>query len=148
MVGCCLPLGSIHTEQKRRRNYSLMCDIFLPPATKLRQGNVFTPDCHSADRGEWQTPLGRHPPEQTSRRSRPPWQQTPPWSRHSPFGSRPPPGSRHPPGADPPPRSRHPPPAQCMLGDTCNKRVVRILLENILVFDFFLFCFRLRFCSV
>ena len=53
-------------------------------------------------------------------------------------------GPGTPPGADIPlgvdtPQSRHPlqsrhPPAQCMLGDTANKRAVRILLECILVF--------------
>ena len=41
---------------------------FLPPATKLRQGNVFTPVWHSVHKGVWQTPLARPPPprEQTS----------------------------------------------------------------------------------
>ena len=35
---------------------------FLPPATKLRQGTVFTPACHSVNGGMLQdTPLGRHP---------------------------------------------------------------------------------------
>ena len=33
-----------------------------------------------------------------------------------------------------PPKSRHPPPAQSMLGDTVNARVVRILLECKLVY--------------
>ena len=43
-------------------------------------------------------------------------------------------------GADPPPprsrppRTRHPPQAQCMLGDTSNKRAVCILLEYNFVF--------------
>ena len=48
----------------------------------------------------------------------------------------------HPPGAGTtpppeqiPPRSRHPP-EQCMLGDTANRREVRILLECILVLPF------------
>ena len=44
----------------------------------------------------------------------------------------------HPPGQTPP-LDRHPradtPPAQCMLGDTGNKRAVRILLKCILVFN-------------
>ena len=40
--------------------------LYLPSATKLRQGNVFTPVCHSVHRGvchtsSGQTPLGRHP---------------------------------------------------------------------------------------
>ena len=49
--------------------------LFLPSATKLRQGNIFTPVCHSvpwADTPPRQTPtsradtpLGRHPPPQT-----------------------------------------------------------------------------------
>ena len=45
---------------------------YLPPATKLPQGNVFTPVCHSVHRGvchiprPWaDTPLGRHLPGQT-----------------------------------------------------------------------------------
>ena len=52
----------------------------------------------------------------------------------------PPPENRHLPRADTQPRgpdtprSRHPP--KCMLGDTGNKRAVRILLECILVFIF------------
>ena len=54
-------------------------------------------------------------------------------SRHPPGADTP--GSRHPPGADPP-GSRHPR-AQCILGDTGNKRVVRILLECKLVTVFF-----------
>ena len=55
---------------------------FLPPATKLRQGNVFTPGCHSVHRGgvchthpsgtRDKHPLGRHPPG-----------QTPPLGRHT-----------------------------------------------------------------
>ena len=54
-----------------------------------------------------------------------------------PTGSRPP-GSRHSPqGADTHWDQRQtPPPAQCMLGDTGNKRAVCILLECILVWVF------------
>ena len=50
--------------------------------------------------------------------NRPPREQTPPRSR--------------PPGSSPPPEQT-PTSAQCMLGDTANKRAVRILLECILV---------------
>ena len=64
--------------------------------------------------------------------TRPPWdqadtprEQTPPGA-DTPSRSRHPRGTRHPPGADTPP--------QCMLGDTGNKRAVRILLECMLVF--------------
>ena len=51
---------------------------YLPPATKLRQGNVFTPVCSSVHRGvchpsPGQTPPGRHPPGQ-----KPPQADTPP----------------------------------------------------------------------
>ena len=49
----------------------------------------------------------------------PPWEQTPPQDQAPPRG------------ADPP-GTRHPPP-QCMLGDTVNKRAVRVLLERNLV---------------
>ena len=46
--------------------------MLLPPATKLCQGNVFTPVCNSLPRGS-ATPLGR-PPRQTHT----PWANTPP----------------------------------------------------------------------
>ena len=35
---------------------------YLPPATKLRQGNVFTPVCHSVHRGGLPYPPGQTPP--------------------------------------------------------------------------------------
>ena len=84
--------------------------ILLPPAKKLRQGNVFTPACqsfHSQGGG-----CGHHP-GQTPLQA-----DTPPSGRHLP--------GRHP-RADTPwadtPFSRHPPAAdtslaQCMLGYT------------------------------
>ena len=73
---------------------------FLPPATKLGQGYVFTRVCYSVHRGV--CPIAC-------------------WDTH-PLGEE----------AGTPP-SRHPPPAQCMLGDTGNKRAIRILLECNLV---------------
>ena len=77
---------------------------------------------------------GIHPPEQT-----PPWEQTHPPEQTPP-----------PPGADTPLL------AQCMLGDTGNKRAVCILLECILVslaatYSLFLHTITLRqnaFCTV
>ena len=60
--------------------YSLN-QAYLPPTTKLRQGNVFTRNCGSVHRGGglcqgdplWtETPLDRDPPGQ-----RPPWTETP-----------------------------------------------------------------------
>ena len=91
-------------------------DKFLPPATKLGQGNIFRSVCQEfCSQGGvctiacWDTPPPgpeADPPQEQ--------RQTPPDQRQTP-----------PPGADPP--------AQCMLGDTGNKRAVRILLECILV---------------
>ena len=79
-------------------------EFFLPPATKLGQGNIFKGVCDSVNRGVLpQCMLGYHP-------HRPPI----------------------PPGADTTPPSRHFP-AQIMLGDTVNARVVHILLECNLV---------------
>ena len=133
--------------------------ILLPPATKLRQGNVFTPVCQSFSL------RGRVSPTLPN-----PWADTPP-SRH-PLGRPPLPSAcwdTHPPGQTlpwvdtpaqcmlgyTPPCPVHVgihPPVQCMLGytpravhagihppcsaywDTVNKRAARILLECILVF--------------
>ena len=84
-----------------------------------------------------------HPPGQVH----PPWTGTPPDQVHPPLGpGTPSPGTRY-----TPLWAQVPPPEQCMLGDTGNKRAVRILLECILVlrsflFDRFRFCFHL--CSV
>ena len=62
----------------------------------------------------------------------------PPPSRHPP--RRQTPWDQAPPGADPPQKKQTPqeaaPPVQCMLGDTVNKRAVRILLEcNLVTFQ-------------
>ena len=101
----------------------------------LGQGNIFAPVCYSVHRGWvcliacWNT----SPPDQRQAHPPPPKQAHPPREQTTPQ-------SRPPPGADTLPRSRHPPPGahprppQCMLGDTCNKRAVRILLECNLVF--------------
>ena len=93
---------------------------FLPAATKLGQGNVFTGVCDSVHRAGvclsacWdttppeQTPLwsrhpqSRHPREQTH----PPGADTAPWEQTNPQSRHPleqtPPGSRHPPDQTPP----------------------------------------------
>ena len=102
------------------------------------EGYVFTRVCHSVHGGGvcpiacWDTPPR---PEAGTPHS---------WSRHPPLGTR----GRHPPGPEagtPPPEQttlgadtprdqrQVPPPVQCMLGDTGNKRAVRILLECNLV---------------
>ena len=111
--------------------------LFLPAATKLGQGNVFTGVCDSVNRGGgvclsacwWDTTtttthpwIRPHPLDQTPPRSR-----YPPWSRHPPQSRHPQPG---PPRADTP-RTRPPPGSR--LRDTVNERPVRILLECILV---------------
>ena len=131
----------------------------LSPTTKLRQGNVFTPVCHSVYRGgclpppvltpPGRHPLGRHPPG-----------QTPSPGRHPPLG-------RHPPPPCPVHAGIHTLPAQCMLGctpcpvhagihthtlpsacwDMVNKWAVRISLECILVERRFCFLTELLFTS-
>ena len=110
----------------------------LPPATNLRQGNVFTRVCHFVHTGVSATPPGRHHPSgQTLPRADTPWADTPlgihplwvdtPWADTSPAQCML--GYTH-------------TPAQCMLGytplcsacwDTVNKWAVCIPLECILV---------------
>ena len=95
---------------------------------KLRQGNVFTPVCHSVHRVLSAIPPGRHP-QADSPLGRPlvqtPSMQTPP--RQTPLGRHPQADSllgRH-------PLERHRLPSACW--DMVNKQVVHILLECILV---------------
>ena len=89
--------------------------IYLPAATKLGQGNVFTSMCLSTGgRGVclsacWDTPLGADPPPDQT----PPQKQTPPDQTH--------PLDQAPPGPGTPPGSR--------LQHTVNERPVRILLQ-------------------
>ena len=91
--------------------------IFTARKRSLGQGNIFTPVCYSVHRGSASVhdgippPRTRHPPDQV------------------PHG----PGIPLKPGT--PCTS---PPAQSMLGDTVNARVVRILLECNLVCHIFL----------
>ena len=99
------------------------------PQRSCGQGNIFTPVCHSVPRGGgvcltacWDAtprPPGADTlPEQTPPRTRPP-QSRPP-------GSRQPPQTRCPPEQTPPQGSR--------LQHTVYERLVRILLECILVY--------------
>ena len=111
------------------------------------QGRVSAPlhvgtDNPLADTPWADTPLDRHPPEQTlpwadtppgrHPLGRHPSRQTPPWAdtprQTLPWADTP--GS-HPPGSHPPP-GRHPLNSACW--DMVNKRAVRIPLECILVF--------------
>ena len=87
--------------------------IFLPPATKLGQGYIFTGVCHSVNRGGGGVPqcmLGYTPPGSRH----PPGADMPPqtghvapWSRH-PWSRHPPPRPDTPPQEQTPPESRHP----------------------------------------
>ena len=83
---------------------------FLPPATKLGQGYVFTGVCHSVNKG------GRVPDQVPTPRTRstPRTRYTTPWDQVRPL-------------------------AQSMLGDMVNARAVRILLECNLVSIAFIF---------
>ena len=136
------------------------CDIFTASKRSLRRFCFYTclsvilftgGVCLSAC---WDTPPGADPPRADTPRADPLPEADTPRSRHPP-GADPPPEQtpsqkQTPPEADtlqeqiPPhrltsPRSRPSPPrsrslpAQCILGDTGNKRAVRILLECILV---------------
>ena len=120
--------------------------VLLPAATKFGQGNGFTGVCDSVNRGGSasmhagihppgaDTPLEQtHPPrEQTPLGTDPPGSRHPPWSRQPPWSRHPPEQTPLPPRADTPPKSR--------LRHTVNERPVRILLECILVKQYF-FCF-------
>ena len=108
--------------------------LFLPPANEVCEGYVFTPVCQSfcsrVGGACWDTT---------------PWKQTSPPEADTPQKQTP--GTRHPPEPDTPrtrpppepdtPRKQTLPPAQCMLGDTVNKRAVCILLECNLVCSLF-----------
>ena len=91
-----------------------MYRLFLPPANEVWGKVIFSVACvkNSVHEG-WGVCL--------SACWDPPREKTPSLGPSTP-------GSRHPPG------NRHPP-AQCMLGDTVNKRAVCILLECNLVFN-------------
>ena len=81
--------STIHYHTCRKRSCPMR--TLLLPATKLRQGNVFTPVCHSVHGGG----------VADSPQSRPPWEQTPPREQTPPV-NRNPPRNRHPPGSRPP----------------------------------------------
>ena len=74
-----------------------------------------------------------HPSKYTPRQVHPPWGRYTPPGRYIPPWCRYTPRQVHPTLAGTPPGRYTPPQEQCMLGDTGNKRAVRILLECILV---------------
>ena len=142
-------------------NFELVRLFITASKRSLGQGNIFTPVCHSVHRGEYldrYLPGQVQPPGPGT----PPRPGTPPQTRYTPPDQVQPPGPGTPPDQVPPqtrytpqtkytPNQVHPsgpgtppgtrytpqdqvhPPEQCMLGDTGNKRAVRILLECSLV---------------
>ena len=137
-----------YVHERRHVTLSVVIErsAFLPPATKLGQGNIFRSVCQEfcSQEGSATLHAGIHPLPTRDQKQAPPLplrgdtpppdqRQARPRSRHpipqdqrqAPLRSRPPPRTRG--------RHPHSPPAQCMLGDTGNKRVVRILLECNLV---------------
>ena len=116
---------------------------FLPPATKLGQGNIFR-SVYQEFCSQWG---GGGVPGQVPTRQVHPQAGTPPRQEHPPGQVHPPkagthPGQVHPPGRYTPlgrytllgrytPWQVHPPNSACW--DTVNKRAVRILLECILL---------------
>ena len=82
--GCQEPIYSTFWTQKLLWMVNYL-KLFLPPATKLGQGYVFTCVCDSVQRGGvclsacWDTPPQEQtPPKQTPHQSRHPREQTPP----------------------------------------------------------------------
>ena len=115
--------------------------VFLPPATKLGQGYIFTGVCDSVHRGSTLagTPPGTRYNPSPGNRYTPwiqvypsPWYKVPPRTRYTPPGPGTPPGTRY-----------TQPQEQCMLGDTGKKQAVHILLECILVIYYI--CYSLLF---
>ena len=107
------------------------CNIstLLLPANKVRRLCFYT--CVSVHRGE--STWAGTPPDQV-----PPWDQVHPLGPGTPWDQVHAPGPGTPSGTRyTPPWTRYTPRWQCMLGDTGNKRAVRILLECILVLLFF-----------
>ena len=75
----------------------------LPPATKLRQGNVFTRVCGVSVR---ETLMDRDPPPKHQTKTHP--GQGPPWTENPPVWTETPRMDRDPPGQRPPGRNRPP----------------------------------------
>ena len=116
-----------------------------PPRSRYTPQTRYTPGPGILPPGRY-TPWQIHPlgPGTPPRTRYPPWTRYTPWDQVHPPAGTPlagtPPGrctpSRYTPTGTPPADttpSRYTPREQCMLGDTGNKRAVRILLECILV---------------
>ena len=102
----------------------LVCELITARKRSLGQGNIFSSVCQEfcSQGGSASVHAGiPHPPEPGTS----PLKQTSPLRTKHPLRGADTP-SRHPPGPGTP-RADTPPPAQCMLGDTVNKRAVCIL---------------------
>ena len=103
------------------KNYQKNLILSTPKFIILGQGNIFSSVCQEFCSGGSTTLHAGIPPRT---KGRPPGPDADP-----PGANTPPPWSR------PPPPWEKTPPAQCMLGDTGNKRAVRILMECKLVWE-------------
>ena len=113
-----LPVMNFFLFTARKRSLRRLC-FYTCLSVILFTGGEVPGQVHPPGR---YTPLGRYTPPRagTPPDRYPPWAGTLPWQAH--------PQGRY------TPWQIHQPPEQCMLGDTGNKRAVRILLECILVF--------------
>ena len=110
-----------------------------PPRTRYPPGTRYTlwDQVHPPGTRYTPTPWTRYTPPPGP--GTPPQDQVhPPRTRYTPWDQVHPPGPGTPPGDQVPPRDQvHPPGSSACLGDTGNKRAVRILLECILVYNCF-----------
>ena len=162
-IGCCTPqfennfLAWVPSSDQCHSTYNHLSSRLFIAARKRNFRRLCFHRCLSIHRGMWQTPPGQTPPGWTPPRADTPWQSPP--QADTPLGKHTPPGQTHTPWADTHPLGRHTPPgrthtpwadthtpgqnhtpgqtfprADTPPSDTVNKRVVRILLECILVY--------------
>ena len=101
-------------SKKTPKKLLVVIDLFtggsfflLPTATKLGQGNIFTPVCHSVHRGGSTSVHAGIPPP--NKQTPPPPMADPPRSRHHPPQWQTPPKKQTPQEADPPPPKKQAP---------------------------------------
>ena len=110
-------------------SYTFSRAHFYQPQRSCGQGNVFTGVCLSTGGGRVSASVHAGMPYP------PRWRNPPGWRT-------PPPGPGRPPRMEnPPPGTRQTPPSGSRLQHTVYERPIRILLECILVFDYFLMYF-------
>ena len=99
---CRRPSNDLNNTYNNINTGMTLIILFLPAATKLGQGNIFTGvRLSTGGRGSASVHAGIYPPGPDPLAAHRPWEQTPPWSRHPP-GADPPRRRHHPPGPDPP----------------------------------------------